>query len=862
MSKPSESDRKRNEKNNKTLEKQINIRKTERKSEKRKNIHMEKQKESEAPGDGTVEAGPQLSKPTEKQGQTPETKQSDSCDSNNRETQENFNPAQSKYKPLFRGRMRPDPSIQHHPAYPILFEYATNGCPVDCGESWSREHLEAAVSRGPHTSATSKEAATCLRQEALEKVAQGEAEIFKWDDIKDAPHPNLKISPLAAVPHKSRLFRAILDLSFQLRLRGVKFPSVNAETTPMSDHKSMEQMGKVLWRLVTMVASIKNDHTPVVFAKWDIKDGFWRLVVSEEDSWNFCYVLPRENDEDPIEIVRPTCLQMGWSESPPLFCTASETARDVAQEKLDSTSSLEPHPLEQYCIPENFELPKIEHADSNMLAKLLEVYMDDFIGLAQARSKEELVHFSRAVLHGIHTVFPPPGPSDDPSDEPISVKKLKQGDGLWQTQKEILGWLFDGVTKCMQLPTEKVTKIRKTLLKVARAKVVRLGELEKLNGKLMHATIGIPNGRGLLSPLIATIATKGQKRCYKDKTIRLNIDTKQALRDWTTLLELSNRQPTLCADLIPALADYGGYCDASKNGAGGVWFGLEKQLPPIVWRVEFPPDIQQQLVSHENPQGKISNSDLEMVGLILQWLVLENFAELAHAHVACWCDNTPTVAWASRLLSTKAKKAARLLRILALRMIACQASPLTTLHIEGERNHMADFASRSFLDFKNSTDFLTEFHRRFPLPQEASWIEYHFPRKIVGRVLSTLSTETPTLGSWRRLGKRGSVTGGTGSNFFPAVSIHTFRIWMTSNSLWSYRLLLNGQGKVHLGEESESKPEASRQPSGPSPRPLNWLAGETLCTNPEQRTTTPLLPCKRKAIDGKTQQRQNKWQCP
>jgi len=73
-----------------------------------------------------------------------------------------------------------------------------------------------------------------------------------------------------------------------------------------------------------------------------------------------------------------------------------------------------------------------------------------------------------------------------------------------------------------------------------------------------------------------------------------------------------------------------------------------------------------------------------MVGLILQWLVLENFAELAHTHVACWCDNTPTVAWASRLLSTKAKKAARLLRILALRMIACQASLLTTFHIEGK----------------------------------------------------------------------------------------------------------------------------------------------------------------------------------
>jgi len=36
----------------------------------------------------------------------------------------------------------------------------------------------------------------------------------------------------------------------------------------------MEQMGKVLWCLVVMVAGTKNNHTPIVFAKWDKKDGF------------------------------------------------------------------------------------------------------------------------------------------------------------------------------------------------------------------------------------------------------------------------------------------------------------------------------------------------------------------------------------------------------------------------------------------------------------------------------------------------------------------------------------------------------------------------------------------------------------
>jgi len=152
---------------------------------------------------------------------------------------------QSKYKNVsFRGRMCPDESIRHHPAFDALYRYATEGCPVDCGLSWTAEHLEAAVLRGPHISAKSAEAARCLREEAMEKVAQGEAEIIKWDDIKANPHPKLKISPLAAVPHKSRMFRAILDLSFQLRINGILFPSVNEATTPISNHRSMSRWEK------------------------------------------------------------------------------------------------------------------------------------------------------------------------------------------------------------------------------------------------------------------------------------------------------------------------------------------------------------------------------------------------------------------------------------------------------------------------------------------------------------------------------------------------------------------------------------------------------------------------------------------
>jgi len=53
---------------------------------------------------------------------------------------------------------------------------------------------------------SAQRAAKCLCEEVLEKVEQGSARVVKWTDICDELHPNLKISPLAAVPHKSRVY--------------------------------------------------------------------------------------------------------------------------------------------------------------------------------------------------------------------------------------------------------------------------------------------------------------------------------------------------------------------------------------------------------------------------------------------------------------------------------------------------------------------------------------------------------------------------------------------------------------------------------------------------------------------------------
>jgi len=52
--------------------------------------------------------------------------------------------------------------------------------------------LEVEVHHGLHILAKSPEAAACFHEKAMDKVKQGKAKIFQWEDIKDSPHPNLK----------------------------------------------------------------------------------------------------------------------------------------------------------------------------------------------------------------------------------------------------------------------------------------------------------------------------------------------------------------------------------------------------------------------------------------------------------------------------------------------------------------------------------------------------------------------------------------------------------------------------------------------------------------------------------------------
>jgi len=102
------------------------------------------------------------------------------------------------------------------------------------------------------------------------------------------------------------------------------------------------------------------------------------------------------------------------------------------------------------------------------------------------------------------------------------------------------------------------------------------------------------------------------------------------------------------------------------------------------------------IVSDDNPTGSITNSDLEMAGLLVLWLVMEEVCDVKDSHVALFSDNSPTVHWVQRLAAKHSAIAMQLIRALALRLQLARASPLTPMHIAGVNNSLTDIPSRSF----------------------------------------------------------------------------------------------------------------------------------------------------------------------
>ena len=258
---------------------------------------------------------------------------------------------------------------------------------------------------------------------------------------------------------------------------------------------------------------------------------------------------------------------MGWVESPPLFCAVSETARDIVEEYIETqVSSLPAHKFSKHVMTSDTiqELPETGEEAAGF-QYMVEVYVDDFMSMVIPVTRQQLDHVATSVMTGIHDVFPA---DEDDDEDPISLKKLKQGEGEYSTRKTLLGFDFDGVHKTMWLEEAKREKLL-TVLKgwihmTSRERGIPFAKFRSVTAKIRHAFTCIPQGVALLSPCNRMLKVE-PRYVY----LHRNDQLLRSIKGCRTLLRESFQEPTRCRELTSRWPDFVGIVDASSHGVGG-----------------------------------------------------------------------------------------------------------------------------------------------------------------------------------------------------------------------------------------------------------------------------------------------------
>ena len=616
-------------------------------------------------------------------------------------------------------RKRPciHPSLHslHHPARPLLEFLRDVGAPLTLqSPKIELSELQAHIARGPHASARAYEG--FLEKEMLEMITKGFWFVLPLADALTVP--GLHVSPIGVVPQRARRPRAIVDYTFF---------GINAATTKLAPPEAM-QFGRALDRLLYHIWTADPSKGPVHMLKIDLSDGFYRVPLSPGAIAPLGVLLPGQS---PL-VAFPLVLPMGWTESPPFFCSVTETIVDVAN-TLFAHWAPPSHPLEALAAttPSDGEAPyHLPHQPLSTPARVhslprhrqplppghalayADVFVDDEIALGQG-SSARLHRLRNILLHVNDDILRPNDVSDSLTlrSEPISEKKLQNGDGNWSTRKVLLGWLIDTVANTLSLPPHRAQRLLDILLEVQGRQRISVRRWQRFLGELRSMCLAIPGGRGLFSHLQQALRTSDKRR------VRLNTAVQQELADWITLARSVATRPTYLHELFPGPATFVGAHDAAKSGMGGVWFPPDSLAPCLAWRWQLPPNFQQRLVSSSNPHGDITNSHLELAGHLAHLQVLAAHTQLQGHTIVALGDNQAAVHWQHRRSASSDGPTSYLLRLLALHQRA-HGYHAVSQYIPGPANHLADLLSRAF--HLSDTDLLT--HLSALSPQPGGWV--------------------------------------------------------------------------------------------------------------------------------------------
>jgi hypothetical protein len=145
--------------------------------------------------------------------------------------------------------------------------------------------------------------------------------------------------------------------------------------------------------------------------------------------------------------------------------------------------------------------------------------------------------------------------------DPISKKKLKKGNAMFLIEKEILGFMLQGMRWTAWLPVPKSDAIVQELKCLLKKKHCPLKCFLSISGKVMSATWIAPSAKAFLTPFF-----KMAKNSPKLVGIRQHSDLRQAIKDLTILIIDLTKHPTHVNKIVPHPPSITGCCYTSLNG--------------------------------------------------------------------------------------------------------------------------------------------------------------------------------------------------------------------------------------------------------------------------------------------------------
>jgi hypothetical protein len=287
--------------------------------------------------------------------------------------------------------------------------------------------------------------------------------------------------------------------------------------------------------------------------------------------------------------------------------------------------------------------------------------VDDFMnGIAGVPGRASIgakqLWVSRAALHAIHAIFPPPDVINHASEkDSVSEKKLAKGDAEFKIDEILLGFVpsgHSGAGRTVSLPLDKKNRYIARVQEMLSRNFVSVALHGEVRGKLQHAALVMPCMRGFMTPL-----NRAGSQAHHTIGLGKNSDLREALEAFIPMLENAHTRPSHISELVgPDLPHFYGYVDLAACGFGVVWLPSSRWMQPLVWRVKSPPDIEYE-VQKEN--GYINNNDGEAGAVFIAELMLDHILAGNTAGVATHLgsDNSSTVSWNTRMATRATHKA-------------------------------------------------------------------------------------------------------------------------------------------------------------------------------------------------------------